>query len=110
MNHFCDKCSLFSSTLRQNGEMEGMQGDRWNWKRYTCVQVVVRRRIMMIRMIRTMMIRMIRMMMMMMMIIIITRMGVVVVASIERSFFTYIVTEGLKLFLCFWWTLAIANV
>ena len=49
--------------MRQNGEMEGMQGDRWNWKRYTCVQVVVRRRIMMIRMIRTMMIRMIRRMM-----------------------------------------------
>ena len=29
------------STLRQKGEMEGMQGERWNWNRYTCVVIIM---------------------------------------------------------------------
>ena len=29
------------STLRQKGEMEGMQGERWNWNRYTCIVIII---------------------------------------------------------------------
>ena len=38
---------ILKATLRQNGEMDGMQGERWNWKRYPCVLKTVMNMVMM---------------------------------------------------------------